>query len=102
MLFTSSLDPIISSSFVVMGRPKPVPSIVRVLFSSRRSNELKSLGRSSSLMPIPVSITCTNKVTLSSSLELTEISSVTEPLSVYLTALVSRLIMTWLILRSSP
>ena len=39
--------------------PSPVPSMVRFLFSSILSKGLKSLSLSSSLMPIPVSLTST-------------------------------------------
>ena len=82
--------------------PSPVPSIFLFFFSSRRWKDWNSLSISSSLIPIPVSLTST-KSSLSLFLRASSlIVRVTVPFSVYFTALVSRLTITCFILTSSP
>ena len=47
--------------------PRPVPSMLRLRFSSMRSNSENSFLRSSGLMPMPVSLTETFRKTPSGS-----------------------------------
>ena len=76
--------------------------MVRLRFSSIRSKALKSFEISSSLMPIPVSLTLNfSQIELSSRCSKST-DKVTVPFSVYLTALVKMFVTTCLILISSP
>ena len=81
--------------------PSPVPSILRFLTSSIRSNSAESFGKSSALMPIPVSSTSKRNTAFSSTTRLCTRSQ-TVPSCVYLTALVRILIKTCRIRTSSP
>ena len=82
--------------------PRPVPSIVRFRFSSIRSKGAKSFFMSSFLMPMPVSFTLTCSFTWCSSSFSGVTDSVTDPVSVYLTALVRMFVTTCLMRISSP
>ena len=90
-----------SSSFVIL-IPRPVPSIFRFLFSSMRSKDTNSLSISSGLIPIPVSVTETISWIAESPASFQSTFKITLPSSVYLTAFVSRLIITCFRRISSP
>ena len=82
--------------------PSPVPSMFRFRSSSIRSKRWNNLERSSSLIPIPVSFTCTSKSTASSDTFSKSTDNVTLPSLVYFTALVRIFKMTCLMRISSP
>ena len=82
--------------------PRPVPSIVLFLISSILSNGEYSFAISLSLIPIPVSLTSKWSVIEFSSFFSNDTLKATVPLSVYLTALVSRFVTTCFNLISSP
>ena len=85
-LSTSTVPFINFNKFLVIDRPSPVPSTVLLRTKSTRSNLLNNLGKSSFLIPIPVSETLKVKFINKASLfPLTSI--VTLPSCVYLTAL---------------
>ncbi len=84
-----------------MFMPSPVPSILWFRSSSIRSNSAESLGRSSSLIPMPVSST-SNVSTAVSPVLRPPTRSHTFPSCVYLTALVRIFVSTWRIRTSSP
>ena len=90
LLSTSSLLFIMARSLQTIEIPRPVPSIWRLRFSSIRLKDSKSLPRSSSLIPIPVSATSKRSLTSPSVAPLFLTRRVTLPVSVYLTALVRR------------
>ena len=85
-----------------MDMPSPVPSMFRFFSSSSLAKDSKSFSISSFRIPIPVSRTDTNIRSLLSGIFFPVITSVTLPFSVYLTALVSRFMITWRMRTSSP
>ena len=84
-----------------MVMPRPVPSMFLCFPSSIRRYSSKSFGRSSCFMPMPVSSTSTCRWMFSPSRTPFTLNH-TFPLSVYLTALERRLVITCLILTLSP
>src|SRR5947208_6431056 len=56
-LSTPMVPPCSSTSWRDSARPSPVPSYLRLAEASSWENSLKSLGRSSAAIPIPVSLT---------------------------------------------
>ena len=101
-LSTLIVPPIASSSLCVMTRPSPVPSTVLFRSISRRWNLVKSFSRSSSFIPIPVSLTDAVISSVSLSCFSPRTAKVTYPFSVYLTALLRILVRICLTLTSSP
>ena len=91
-LSTSIVPPMRSTRLLVIASPKPVPSTVLLRSISRRSNLLKRTSLSSGLIPIPVSHTVITRIILLSSAFFERSLRLTEPLSVYLTALFKRLV----------
>ena len=59
LLYSQKILFLLSEAAAAM--PSPVPSMVRFRISSIRSKALNSLGISSALIPMPVSLTCTVK-----------------------------------------
>ena len=96
-------SPFISSeSFLDMSSPRPVPCIALFFFSSSLSYATKSLSISSSLIPIPVSLTENSIVAISFFLATIVTENDIPPSLVYFTAFVRRLSTTCLILATSP
>ena len=85
-----------------MASPSPEPSIVLVFLRSSLSKGSNNLSISSFLIPMPVSVTEMDRSTESSSFSSNLTSNSILPSSVYLTALVRRLVMICFTLVSSP
>src|SRR3989449_574266 len=94
--------PIISTSCLLIARPRPEPPCLRVVDPSAWANSSKMWDCAAALMPAPVSLTSKRSVTFCavSSRPATRIT--TEPCSVNLIALPTRLVSTWPRRRGSP
>ena len=105
-LMTESFVPINERSSCTMLMPRPVPSIFLFLSSSSLWNGVKRASISSSLMPIPVSVTLKLRFILfpagPSESSAKSTSRATEPSMVYFTAFVRRFITHCLMRISSP
>ena len=97
--WTLILPPIISTNFLVIARPSPVPSVVVFRSIPSLSNFVNNFVISSSLIPRPVSCTAIIKLHISLLfIHLTD--SLTTPSSVYLIELESKLLticFTWVL-----
>ena len=102
LLSTLSSLSMTERSCLVMASPRPVPSMLLVFLRSSLSKGSKRRFMSSSRIPIPVSLTRTEKRTESSSFSASFISKLTCPFSVYFTALVRILVIICFTLISSP
>ena len=89
-------------NFFEISRPSPVPSILLFFSLSSLSYALKSFLRSSSLMPIPVSLTENLILHVSLVFSTPTALRVNPPISVYFAALLSRFRSICLILPESP
>ena len=101
-LSTEISPPIISTRFLVRFNPRPVPSILRLVFSSTLEKDSNSFPTSSLRIPIPVSVTVMIRYSLSASVLWNFKEKMTVPSFVYFTALDNRLLIIWRILTSSP
>ena len=96
------VPPMSLTSEPVMARPSPVPSMLAFRSSSTRVNTLKSFSLSSSLIPIPVSLTSILKSIPSSVMFSPVTLRPTRPFLVYLTAFVRTLVIICCMRTSSP
>ena len=101
-LLTFILPFIRLTSFLVIERPSPFPSIVWFSCSSTLSNGENILPMSSFLIPRPVSVTLKISIIFSKSILSHSTSRVIEPFCVYLTALFIIFIIICFIRSASP
>ena len=101
-LSTLMEPPISPKRLLVIARPRPLPSMVLLVSISSRLNLSKRFSRSSSLIPIPVSVTSILSWMTPSKPSSPLTVSVTVPSLVYLTALFKIFTIICLSLISSP
>ena len=89
------LPPIISTSCLLIARPSPEPPCLRVVDPSACANSSKTRDCASALMPVPVSVTAKRSVTFFAVSARGDTRITTEPSSVNLIALPTKLVRIW-------